>query len=183
MIHSFFLKGTEGQCLFYLDNRLQFRRTFLQWNQQVLPPISDELGLEQGNKNSGEFYVSYSSEHLTNAQDSGLGVKLMEGNPFSGSSRGMEVGYIGQADDVVLLSNDLFLLKNLLELSKTFCKKYHVVLAPDKTKLVAFHTKKQTLNVEIRLETTSLDIEGLPIEVSDTAEYVKNLLYVNPSLS
>ena len=158
--------------------------------QKILPPINDELGLEQGNKDPGELYVSYSSEHLLNAQASGLGVSLPSVESSSLSSKRMDVSSIGQADDVVLVSTDLFLLKHLLELSKSFCKKYHVILAPDKTKLVAFHSKKQKFTVDYQLNTISLDIEGLPIEPTNSAEHVGilrsssgNLPYVQARIS
>ena len=45
---------------------------------------------------------------------------------------------IGQADDSVLLANDIHSFNNLLLLTLEYCKEYSVTLVPDKTKLIAF---------------------------------------------
>ena len=60
-------------------------------------PILDEQGLEQGGINSSDLYRVFGKEQLTDAQKSGLGVKL--GNAIIGS--------IGQADDTALVTNDI----------------------------------------------------------------------------
>ena len=116
------LIGTTGQRLIYLDNRLKHRRTFLEWDRQVLGPIDDELGFEQGGISSGDLYTIYNADQLSIAQDSQLGVDLDSDN----------VAAIGQADDVVLLSNDLLFLKNLLQLTMDYCTSHHVTLAAEK---------------------------------------------------
>ena len=74
----------------------------------------------------GEFYVAYSGEHLDSAQGSDLCLPIA----------GVNVASIGQADDVALLSHDITFLRNLLELGTNFCAKYHVILVPEKTKLL-----------------------------------------------
>ena len=60
-------------------------------------PINDEQGLEQGGVNSSDHYEIYAREQLHLAERSKLGVKL--GN--------LVVSGIGQADDTVLVSNNL----------------------------------------------------------------------------
>ena len=62
-------------------------------------PILDKWGVEQGGKNS----------QLETAQDSQLGVDI-------GGAESLVVSGIGQADDVLLLSNDIFAILNLLQL-------------------------------------------------------------------
>ena len=54
------------------------------------------------------------------AQDSGLGVEL---------SRDIVVSAIRQADDTVLLSNNLHSIQNLLQLSLYYCQKSNVEFA------------------------------------------------------
>ena len=56
-----------------------------------------------------------------------LGVPLSEDLVVSG---------VGQADDVCLLSNDLFSLNNLLQLTLNYCQQFHIELRADKTKLL-----------------------------------------------
>ena len=63
------------------------------------------------------------------AQKSNLGVPLAQNLVISG---------IGQADDTVLLSNDLHKLFCLLVLTLEFCSKYNVELCAEKTRLQMF---------------------------------------------
>ena len=79
-------------------------------------PIHDQQGLEQGGVNSSDFYKIFGKEQLTTSQDSKLGIPL----------RNVSVSSIGQADDTVLISNDLRSLQFLLMLTKNFCDKYQV---------------------------------------------------------
>ena len=110
---------------------LKHRRTFLEWDHKILGPIEDDLGFEQGGISSGDLYTVYNGDQLSTANGSKLGADL----------DGEEVSAIGQADDVVLLSHDIFLLKNLLQLTLDYCKKHHVTLAAEKTKLIVFAPK------------------------------------------
>ena len=77
-------------------------------------PISDEVGVEQGGVNSGDYYKIYARNQLMMAQQSGLGVKL---------SRDLVISVIGQADDTALVSNKLHSIQNLLQLSLNYCSK------------------------------------------------------------
>ena len=78
-------------------------------------PIFDRWGSEQGGKNSIDFYKVHNNSQLEAAQDSQLGVDI-------GGSTPLVVSGIGQADDVALISNDIFALQNLLQLSLQYCK-------------------------------------------------------------
>ena len=80
-------------------------------------PIKDQLGLEQGGPNSSEEYKIYNNELLSQAQDSRLGVDM-------GGS--LVVSAIGQADDTVLLSNNIIKLKLILQLTMDYCSKFNV---------------------------------------------------------
>ena len=46
-----------------------------------------------------------------------------------------------QADDVALVSNDVYALQTLLHLSLLYCERHHVGLRADKTKLQVFSNK------------------------------------------
>ena len=83
-------------------------------------PIRDLWGTEQGGKNSGELYKVFNNDQITDAQDSKLGV------PQGGD---LVISAVGQADDIGLASNDIFLLQALLDLSLDYCKKHHVHLS------------------------------------------------------
>ena len=123
LVRKLFLIGTTGERLLYFDNRLKYRKTFCEWDHQVLGPILDQQGVEQGGVPSGDLYTVYNNEQLETAQESGLGVNFAS---------------IGQADDCVLPTDNIFSLQNLLTLTMDFCNKYHVMIAPEKTKLLAF---------------------------------------------
>ena len=101
-------------------------------------PIRDLWGLEQGGRNSSEFYKVYNNNQLEMAQSSELGV------PLAGNSSPV-VSAIGQSDDVCLVSNDIYSLWYLLQLSLSYCKKHHVTLSSVKTKLQTFSTKATDL--------------------------------------
>ena len=51
-----FLDGIQDQKLAYIIKRLENRKTFCEWNRQLMGPINDSQGLEQGGVNSSEFY-------------------------------------------------------------------------------------------------------------------------------
>ena len=67
------------------------------------------------------------NELLKTVQNSCQGVELGNNLVVSG---------VGQADDVALLSNNIFNLHNILHLTLKYCKEYHVDLCADKTKLL-----------------------------------------------
>ena len=81
--------------------------------------------MEQGGKNSTEYWKLYNNEQLSVPQETDFGL----------STANVHVASIGQADDCVLVSSDLHKLKFLLHLTLQYCKKYHVQLSPGKTKL------------------------------------------------
>ena len=94
-----------------INNRLASRSRVIEWNEELVGPILDERGLEQGVVNSSELYKIFGKEQLSGAQQSGLGVSIGNNVVISG---------IGQADDTVLVSNCPHALWNLLELSLNF---------------------------------------------------------------
>ena len=65
LVKNLFIAGTTGESLVYLNNRLESRRTILDWNGQLMGPILDELGLEQGGVSSADFYKISVSLALT----------------------------------------------------------------------------------------------------------------------
>ena len=88
-------------------------------------PAGDTTGFEQGGVNSSDFYKLYNNEQLKSAQDSKLGVNIGSG----------VISAIGQADDVLLVSESLHSLQLLVYLTEQYCLKYRVLLEPSKTKL------------------------------------------------
>ena len=162
MVRHLYLVGTDGQQLLYIDNRLKHRRTFMEWDRKILGPINDELGFEQGGVSSGDFYTLYNSEQLTSAHEANLGVNV---GP-------VQVSSIGQADDVVLLSDDINLLSHLLTLTLDYCEKHHVTLAPEKTKLMVFSAPRHKDLVSYQQAISPISINGTPIKFVSTAEHV-----------
>ena len=119
IVNNLYHYGLQDQGLLIIDQRLKNRMTVCEWNKTMMGPIQDECGVEQGGKNSSDFYKVYNNEQLDVAQDSGLGVPL---GP-------VVVSAVGQADDVALVANDLCSLQGLLDLSLLYCDKYHVSLS------------------------------------------------------
>lgn len=162
LVRNLFNCNTSGHSLLYINNRLGNRKTFIDWGDNLLGPVHDEQGLEQGGVNSSDFYKIFGKEQLTTAQDSQLGVKL-------GS---LTVSGIGQADDTALLSNCLFKLFCLLQLTIAFCKRYQVTLCHEKTKLQVFSTSKMKTLVDYAVQTNPIHLNGKKINFSDSAEHV-----------
>ena len=166
------------QSVLYLNNRLENRKTFLDWNGQLMGPIDDEQGLEQGGVNSSDLYKIFGKEQLYTAQRSSLGVPLGsscdDGGGRHEDSEGdsVTVSCVGQADDTCLISNNIYHLFYLLELTKIFCQKYQVELCADKTKLQAFATSNMEFVVEYAQHTHSLEINGAKLPFSQNAEHV-----------
>ena len=133
LVKNLYFCGTSKSSILYIDSRLKNRTTFLDWNRTVMGPIFDECGLEQGGVNSSEYYKIFGKEQLSNAQMSDLGVTL---------GGDITVAAIGQADDTVLVSNDVHSIQYLLNLTLDFCCKYHVQLCIEKTKLQVTTSKK-----------------------------------------
>ena len=117
-------------------------------------PIDDQCGLEQGGINSSDLYKIYGREQLSSSQDSQLGVKL--GN--------LTISAIGQADDTALLTNNIQSLQFLLHLTEVFCKKYHVSICAEKTKLQVYYTNKTELKAKYARMTNPIMINDMKIE-------------------
>ena len=111
-----YLAGTVDEGLLYLDNRLRSRRTFIEWESELLGPICDTMGVEQGGCASDRIYRLVNNEQLETAQRSELGVDLGLSLLGSGNLERLTLSAVGQADDVALLSSDLKSLKTLLHL-------------------------------------------------------------------
>ena len=107
------------------------------------------------------MYKLCNNVQLTTAQKSELGVDL--GSEF--------VSAIGH-DDSVLVSDCLVKLYGLLHLAVDYCKKYHVELVADKTKLLAFAPASQATHLDILKVTNPLSLYGHDLEFSTSAEHV-----------
>ena len=162
LIRRMYLDGTADHALLYFDQRLANRRTIIEWDKELLSPIADEQGVEQGGIKSGDLYKIYNNEQLTQAQRSKLGINI--GN--------IQVASAGQADDVVLLSSDIYCLSNLLSLTMSYCSKYHVALSHEKTRLQVFAPQKHQQSVQYWNQTAPISIDSNFINFVDTAEHV-----------
>ena len=162
LIKNLFFSGTKGHSLLYLNQRLDSRQTFIDWDGQIMGPVNDEHGLEQGGPNSSDLYKIFGKEQLETAHASGLGVSL---GPLT-------VSGIGQADDTALVSNNIHKLFFLLHLTTVFCAKYHVNLCSEKTKLQVFHNKDMSQTVDYVKNMNPIKINDEKIEFTDSAEHV-----------
>ena len=159
LIRNLYLAGMDGNTLNFIDNRLKNRLTYIDWDRNIMGPIRDEHGVEQGGINSGDYYKIYSNENLINAQKSSQGIDL-------GNS--LVISEIGLADDTVSCANKLTNLANILHLVTNYCEKYGVTLCHEKTKLLRItnnhHTDLEVFN--------PIFIDGHQIDFSEEAEHV-----------
>ena len=163
LVRYLYLSGVEGDALLFLNHRLKHRKTYVDWDKTLMGPMLDENGVEQGGINSSDFYKLYNNDQLTSAQASCLGVDM-------GNS--VVVGAIGQADDVILASNDIDSLRLLVTLTEKYCAKFRVKLVPSKTKLLAYSTESQRHVVEHAELINQISIGGEPVKFVTEAEHV-----------
>ena len=159
LVRQLYMSGMEGNSLLYLDNRLTNRLSFLEFNKDIVGPIHDECGLEQGGVNSSDLYKLYNNDQLDMPQQSKLGVNL--GND-------LVISAVGQADDTAVLSNDIQKLNHLLGLIMQYCTKFNVKLSSSKTKLLMIPPPRQTPF----LPYNPINIYGDIISHVDQAEHV-----------
>ena len=159
LIRNLFNSGMEDQSLLYLDRRLGNRRTFCDFDRNLMGPILDTRGLEQGGITSSDEYKLYNNEQADVAQSSNLGVTI--GNDT--------VSCISLADDALLVANAPVDLRNLLFLTARYCAKYDVELVPEKMQLIAFHYSHHESEVNLVKQTFELEYAGHDISFTDQA--------------
>ena len=170
LIRNMFLAGTSDQRLLYIDHRLANRLTFCEFQKQMMGPIHDIRGLEQGGVSSSDAYKIYNNEQAICAQESNLGVQIFN----------KCVSCISLADDAVLLSQDIYSLYALLLLTISYCSKYNVQLVPEKTKLIAF-SNKQVEEVSYVKMISPISLYGKRIPFCDEADHLGVLRSANCS--
>ena len=135
LIRNLFFTGMTGNSLMYMNNRLTNRLTYCSWEREMMGPIHDEHGLEQGGCNSSDAYKIYNNELLESVQNSAQGVDIGR-NIDTGNN--IIISGIGQADDVALVANNIHNIFNILHLTLNYCRKYQVELCAEKTRLLHF---------------------------------------------
>ena len=172
IVKNAFLAGSRGQGLVYLADRLENRQTFVEWDKTLMGPILDRLGVEQGGVLSDRKYKLANNEQHSVAQASSLGLEMGD----------IDVGSIGLADDTCLLSDCIFKLQNLLQLTIDYCRKYHVELVPEKTKLLCFSPKGKEICSFYWKLVSPISIGNTKICFVDEADHVGITRSVNGNL-
>ena len=173
LVRRLFLDTTKDQRALYWDQRLSCRTTFCQWGEDLMGPIKDQLGVEQGGPNSSEHYKIYNNEQLETAQHSGLGITIGDTN----------VAAIGQADDTALAADNPHHLQLLLDLSTEYCKKYEVKQSTSKTKLLLFPPLKgESEYIKYYEALAPIHMNNTTVPFSDTAEHVGVIRSVSGNL-
>ena len=166
-----YIAGTQDEGLLFLDHRLRNRRTMIEWEKEILGPIRDTQGVEQGGVPSDKVHRLVNNEQLLMAQQSQLGVDLGRVATPEGLVRQV-LGAVGLADDVALLAGSLAELKALLQLTKVYCEKYQVKLVASKTKLLVYSDKHTEMQSLVELATTTIMVDGQIITPSQEAVHV-----------
>ena len=79
---------------------------------------------------------------------------------------------MGQADDVILMSNDINNLNLLVRLTEVYCDKFQVKLEPKKTKLLVYNDRNNELLVKLATSSNPITINDVPVSFSNEAEQV-----------
>ena len=143
-----------------------------QWGGVQMGPAADQTGFEQGGINSSDYYKLYNNEQISTAHKSELGVDLGSG----------VVSAVAQADDCVLLANDIHDLRLLVKLTENYCAKFRVKLEPSKTKLLAYKKKEHEILIKLAESTNLVTINSIPVKFSTQAEHVGVLRHVDGDL-
>ena len=125
--------AVADQSLVYLANRLANRKTYLQYGQEVMGPIHDNAGVEQGGICSGDEFQLITNAETDALNNSGLGVDM--------GHSGLSIAAITAADDEVVLSNTPHALQSLLNLASNFCRYLCMKMVKSKTHLMLFNPK------------------------------------------
>ena len=160
LIRNMFFADTDDQRLLYIDNRLKNRHTYCEFNKQLMGPIMDTRGLEQGGIFSSDAYKIYNNEQTDISQQSHLGAPVYDDC----------ISCISMADDAVLVSTSLIDLRNLLQLTNMYCEKNDVELVPSKTSLLKF--SPIAAKEDLDQVTPQLYLHGRPIVFSPEAEHL-----------
>ena len=70
LVRHLFHVQNLSQSLLFIDSRLANRETVVDFDGQLMGPIMDEQGLEQGGISSSDLYKIYGKEQLSLAQHS-----------------------------------------------------------------------------------------------------------------
>ena len=103
--------GTCDQGIVYLNNSLSNRETYCEWSKELMGPIRNKQGVEQGGINSDKLYKLNNNIQIKEAQSTNLGIDI-------GSS---VVSFVAQADDTGLMSNGIYNLQNFQEILCQSC--------------------------------------------------------------
>ena len=144
----------------------------MEWDKEILGPIRDTLGVEQGACASDRMYRLANNEQLDTAQQSELGVDLGLAVTTTGEVIRQILSAVGLADDVGLLSNDMNKLAILLHLTKIYCAKYQVKLVASKTKLLVFTNRKTEVQALTELAVNTVSLDGVKLSPSSEATHV-----------
>ena len=82
LIRNLYKAGMDGNTINLINNRLKNRLTYIDWDKNIMGPIRDEHGVEQGGINSSDYYKIYSNENLTNAHKSLQGIQEFVTDPL-----------------------------------------------------------------------------------------------------
>ena len=169
-IRCAFTAGTCDEGLLYLNKRLKSRLSFIECNRELLGPIVDTVGLEQGGVVSDQVYRLVNNEQLDVTQASGLGIDFGVGDEKC--SMNIVLSAVGQADDVALMASSLVNLKALLYLTEAYCLKFNVKLVPSKSELFVYHPKRMFNEILLELLVNPVVSDGSVVAPSNSAMHV-----------
>ena len=130
----------------------------VRWGDVVSNTFSVQNGVKQGGVISPVLDNIYIDNLLETLRKLGYGCYM--GNVFSGA--------IGYADDLVLLSPSLYVLRSMIKVCEKYAHDYDILFNPKKSKLMCFNVDDtSTINITLCKK---------PVEIVDNVQYLGNVV-------
>ena len=130
----------------------------IKMNGQISRPITETLGVKQGNVKSSDHYNVYNGPVLDTLEDANLGVWIGPVN----------TGVSGVADDDFLMSDDPIKLQGLLDIAEHSGNIYRIRHGASKTKITVSGSE---IDRQFYKDTTPWTMGGEHIKVTEDNEH------------
>lgn len=152
-----------SQSILYMANRLSSRKTYLKVQSQVLGPINDIRGVEQGGISSSQQFQLITNHELTTLNCTGLGI------PFGPDS----IAAIGLADNQVLITTSTNRAHTLVDMAVDLGNQNNLTNIPSKTKLIITNPKASRRPVHAPIpSSSSITVDGVTMLSSAEATHL-----------
>jgi hypothetical protein len=149
-------KGDYWKASYYSYQNSMSR---IKMNGQKSRPITETLGVKQGNVKSSDHYTVYNGPVLDTLEDANLGVWIGPVN----------TGVSGVADDDFLMSDDPIKLQGLIDIAEHYGIRYRITYGAFKTKITVSGSE---IDRQFYKDTTPWTMGGEHIKVTEDNEHL-----------